>query len=201
MIWKLNQSGQFTTKSLYREMVFGGIKDIKLQELWKSSIPLKIKVFMWLMLKGRIQAAKQLKKMNWSGSLLCKLCGAEEDVDHIIFRCPPAQFLWCCYRDVFHWDMIPTSRSDLLDLIQNQRGVRNRILWYLFAAGAWAIWLVRNDWVFNDKLLNNAVSLPYKAVSFMKQWENLMPLQLRDEMEKARGSLLVSIRRTGGSNS
>ena len=41
MIWKLNQLGQFTTESLYREMIFGGIKDIKLQELWKSSIPLK----------------------------------------------------------------------------------------------------------------------------------------------------------------
>lgn len=24
MIWKLNQSGQFTTKSLYREMILGG---------------------------------------------------------------------------------------------------------------------------------------------------------------------------------
>ena len=98
MFWKLNQSGTFTTKSLYSAIIFGGIKDTKLQELWKTPVPLKIKVFMWLMLKGRIQVAKQLKKMNWSGSPFCKLCGMEEDVDHLMFRYLPAQFLWCCFR-------------------------------------------------------------------------------------------------------
>jgi hypothetical protein len=71
----------------------------------------------------------------------------------------------------------------------------------MFAAGAWAIWLVRNDWVFNDKLLNNVVSLPHKALSFLKQWGPLLPLQLRDEMEKVRGSLLANVRETGGSSS
>jgi hypothetical protein len=61
MVWKLNQSGKFTTKSLYKEIVFGGVKDIMLQELWKSPTPpppLKTRVFMWVMLKGRIQVAK-----------------------------------------------------------------------------------------------------------------------------------------------
>lgn len=77
MIWKLNPSGRFTTKSLYKEIVFGGVKDILLQELWKAPTPLKTRVFMWLMLQGRIQVAKKLKKMNWSGSPLCKLCGLE----------------------------------------------------------------------------------------------------------------------------
>jgi hypothetical protein len=28
MVWKLTQSGQFTTKSPYREIVFGGVKDV-----------------------------------------------------------------------------------------------------------------------------------------------------------------------------
>lgn len=74
---KISLQGNFTTKSLYKEIVFGGVKDILLQELWKAPTPLKTRVFMWLMLQGRIQVAKKLKKMNWSGSPLCKLCGLE----------------------------------------------------------------------------------------------------------------------------
>uniref|UniRef100_A0A0E0EJE5 Uncharacterized protein n=1 Tax=Oryza meridionalis TaxID=40149 RepID=A0A0E0EJE5_9ORYZ len=37
----------------------------------------------------------------------------------------------------------------------------------LLLARAWAIWLVRNDWVFNNRLLRNAVSIPHKALSFL----------------------------------
>jgi hypothetical protein len=64
MRWKLTKSGNFSVKSLYREIIFGGVTDKRMVELWKTPIPLKIKIFMWLMVKGKIQAAKQLKKMN-----------------------------------------------------------------------------------------------------------------------------------------
>jgi hypothetical protein len=124
MRWKLTKSGQFSTKSLYREMTFGGIRDIKMQELWKTPMPLKIKIFVWLMLKGRIQAAHQLKKMKWNGDPLCKLCGAEEDVDHLMFKCAPARFLWCCFRDVFHWDHVPSSRREFMNILMTMGGDR-----------------------------------------------------------------------------
>lgn len=75
MRWKLTKSGVFSAKSLYREMTFGGVRDSRMMEFWKASIPLNIKIFMWLILKGRIQAAQQLKKMKWPGNQQCKLCG------------------------------------------------------------------------------------------------------------------------------
>ena len=117
-----------------------------------------------------------------------------------MFKCPPAQFLWCCYIDAFGSEAIPTSRNDLLYLIQNQRGLDSKTLWCCFIAGAWAIWLVRNDWVFNNRLLRNAVSLPHKALSFLVQWKSLAPMKLRGEMEKVQGLLLASIRATGDSS-
>lgn len=98
-------------------------------------------------------------------------------------------------------DRIPTSRNELLDFIQDHGGVRNKNLFYLFAAGAWSIWLVRNDWVFNDKLLTNVMFLPHKAMSFMIQWKNLAPVQLKEELEKVKRSLLANIRETGDSSS
>ncbi len=36
MQWKLNKFGKFSTKSLYRELLFGGVKDLLLQEIWNS---------------------------------------------------------------------------------------------------------------------------------------------------------------------
>lgn len=200
MLWKLEKSGKFTTKSLYREMVFGGIKDAQLQILWKSPMPIKIKNFMWLMIKGRLQVAKQLKKMKWPGSPLCKLCGVEEDVDHLMFRCPPTQFLWCCFRDAFGWDRIPTDRSKMLDIIQHQRGVDNKTLWVYVAAGIWAIWLIRNDWVFNNRLMKDIMTLPHRALSFAIQWRKMAPAKLRGELETAQSSLLASILALGDNN-
>lgn len=75
-----------------------------------------------------------------------------------------------------------------------------RVLWCCFVAGAWAIWRVRNDWVFNNILLRNVVSLPHKAMSFMLQWKALASSQLRGELEKAHGLLLANIRAAGDSS-
>lgn len=148
-------------------MTFGGIRDVNSLDIWKTPIPLKIKIFFWLAIKGKIQVAKQLKMMNWKGSPNCKLCGQEEDVDHLIFRCAPAQFVWCCVGDAFKWDSVPTSRSDLFD-IMNSRGDKRKYIWLtLFAACFWLVWLMRNDWVFNNKLLANVNNLPYKVIFFI----------------------------------
>lgn len=75
MVWNLTKSRKFTTKSLYREILFGGVRDVLMQDLWKIPAPLKVRIFSWLVVKGRIQVAAQLKKMNWKGEHFCKLCG------------------------------------------------------------------------------------------------------------------------------
>lgn len=147
---------------------------MRLQEVWKTPAPLKVKIFFWMMLKGRIQAAEQLKKMNWKGNSLCKLCEEKEDVDHLIFRCAPARFLQCCITDVLNWDFVPSSRADLLTLTQGL-GKKKMALLCFFAACSWAIWLRRKNKVFNDKLMNDVSNLPHKAVSFLVQWRGLAP--------------------------
>lgn len=200
MCWKLTKSGIYKTKSLYRELAFGGVRDVIMQDLWRTPIPLKIKIFFWLMLRGRIQAASQLKKMKWKSSPYCKLCGELEDVNHFMFNCPISKFMWCCFRDAFGWAGIPRTRGELLDKLKMQSCDENRILLSLFAAGAWAIWLMRNDWVFNNKLISNATHLPYKAVSFHLQRRKLALVKTRSSLDTSRDLLLASIRRIASSN-
>lgn len=75
MIWKLTKTGVYKAKSLYQAISFGGVKDCIMQDLWRSPIPLKIKIFFWLMLRGKIQVVSQLEKMKWADSRSCKFCG------------------------------------------------------------------------------------------------------------------------------
>lgn len=88
-----------------------------MEEILNIPIPIKVRIFLWMMFKGRIQVAKQLKKMNWPGSLSCNLSGEIEGVDHLIFQCPLAMFFCCCIRDAKLWDRVPNARSGLLDIL------------------------------------------------------------------------------------
>lgn len=132
-----------------------------------------------------------------AGGANCKLCGREEEIDHLLFMCAPAQFMWCCLRDAFNWDKVHVCRADLLEIMQKKSG-KNSVWLTIFDACFWAIWIARNDWVFNNKLLADVINLPHKVVSFLIQWRRLAPAKLRGDLDTLRGSLLASISETGG---
>ena len=62
--WKLEKSGKYTTRSMYRYFTFAGVIDIRMMEIWKSKIPLKVQIFLWMAWHDRIQTTQQLKKRN-----------------------------------------------------------------------------------------------------------------------------------------
>ena len=83
--WILEKSGQYSTKSMHRRLSFRGIVNRRMVKLWKNKIPMKIRVFMWLVMQGRLQTGSNLKKKQWRGTGKCCLCGAWEDENHIFF--------------------------------------------------------------------------------------------------------------------
>jgi len=100
--WKLEQSGKFSTISIYR-LTFGGLIDTRMMEFWNTKIPLKVQIFLWMASHDRIHTTQQLKRRNWVGSndcsKDCKFCLKEESVEHLLFKCPIAVTLWCWVRD------------------------------------------------------------------------------------------------------
>ena len=100
--WLLERDGNFTTASLYRELMFPEVRN-KWMEIWNAKLPLKIIFFLWQVYNDKIQSAEQLKKRNWRGDIECKLCGLRETIDHIIFGCALARFVWCVFRDWQGW--------------------------------------------------------------------------------------------------
>jgi hypothetical protein len=61
LIWALEPSGKFSSKSLYRYMVIPGEVDGRMVDLWEIKLPLKIKVFLWMLWHDRVQTGEQGK--------------------------------------------------------------------------------------------------------------------------------------------
>jgi hypothetical protein len=64
LIWALEPSGKLSSKSLYRFMVNPGGVDGRMVDLWEIKLPMKIKVFLWMLWHDRVQrgAAKEEKQ-------------------------------------------------------------------------------------------------------------------------------------------
>ena len=71
------------------------------RRIWRNRIPLKIRVFLWLLLRRRLMTRSLRQRMVPNASAECAMCGAIlEDCDHIFIRCPVAQAVWTLTRFV-----------------------------------------------------------------------------------------------------
>jgi hypothetical protein len=63
--------------------------------IWKNAAPLRVQLFIWLLIRGRMQCRSNLYHKKIVDSSICTVCGAaEETPDHIIFHCPIALECW-----------------------------------------------------------------------------------------------------------
>jgi hypothetical protein len=61
--WALETSGRFSVSSLYRKINQGpNLPHKKL--IWKAKLPLKIKIFLWQMAKGKMPASALIKRQQ-----------------------------------------------------------------------------------------------------------------------------------------
>lgn len=178
--WALDEKNGYSSKSLYRALAFGGVIDTRAQGLWKAKIPLKIKHFLFMAMKGKIPCAAQLKKKKWKGEINCKMCGLEEDTEHTLFRCPLARFLWCAIREIAGWEMSPISFSDFFLFIKEGKGKKGGFWWVVLAACCWAIWLARKKIVFEGVVINSPFHLIHNVLMFLQKWSLLQNEEIKD---------------------
>ena len=109
------KKGVFSTQSMYRFLSDRGVLNGRMQRLWKSKLPMKIKVFLWLAFQDRLPTGIVLKRRNWKGDDRCVVCKVIETSDHIFCHCPLAKFVWACALEALNWDRLPTSMRDFLE--------------------------------------------------------------------------------------
>jgi len=71
-------------------------------------------IFMWQDFITNMQISTALKKGVGVKALLCCVCAKPETVNHILFECGFAQYIWCCIRDAYSLEDFPTSIQDIL---------------------------------------------------------------------------------------
>jgi hypothetical protein len=80
--WLLTRSGDFSVKSLHLYLS-ARLINFPYKVLWKLRIPLRIKVFCWLVIKNRVLTRDNLKKKGWKGNDLCEFCDNLESQNHL----------------------------------------------------------------------------------------------------------------------
>jgi hypothetical protein len=62
--------------------------------IWKLKLPLIIKVFMWYLYKGVVLTKDNLVRRQWQEDRKCCFCSSNESIQHLLFDCLYAKFMW-----------------------------------------------------------------------------------------------------------
>jgi hypothetical protein len=90
--WKIGASGQFRVKDLYLQMRVEGSFPQKF--LWKTKIPMKVGIFLWLMIKCSVLTKDNLLRKGWTGDPHCHFYSKTESINHLLFSCALAKLIW-----------------------------------------------------------------------------------------------------------
>lgn len=140
------------------------------KRLWKLKAPLKIKVFLWYLRRGVILTKNNLAKHNWHGNKSCCFCHKPEIIKHLFFEYRFARRVWGVIFLAFGISP-PSSVSNMFGswLEGFEHNLRNIIL--LGAASTcWALWLRRNDIVFEKKSIYSPLQVIYAISHWLRTW-------------------------------
>ena len=92
----------------------------------------------------KLQTGVELRKRKWKGNAVRNLCGKLETLDHILFSCITAKFLWACFKESLGWVRIPTGWQDFLDtwIPLGCRDYHTKL--FLLTKVVWTLWTTRN---------------------------------------------------------
>ncbi|KAE8819358.1 dna replication licensing factor mcm2 [Hordeum vulgare] len=192
--WSLSPSGEFSVSSAYlalcRMLVLPW-----LSPLWKALLPLKIKIFVWKLLRDRLPSGTEVLKRHGSGNDICPLCHVPETGSHIMFSCIASQALWCFVREAVGPEWGAYDLVDFLQVRATQVGRKHRLFWLVFAAMMWTLWTTHNKMVIKKVFQRRAPDSFFKFLAFLQHWHPLVRPRDRDRLQCYLDALMVTARR------
>lgn len=89
VIWRWTADGAYSAKSAYRMLHAGSTPFLGHKLIWKTWVPLRIKIFLWLAFKHRHWTRGRRTRRGLEARELCYLCDqGPETIDHILASCP-----------------------------------------------------------------------------------------------------------------
>jgi hypothetical protein len=141
--------------------------------IWTLKLPLKIKVFMWYLYKCVILTKDNLARRQWQGDTKCCFYSSEESIQHLLFDCHYTKFLWRIIHVSFNLNP-PNSVHNLFTswLDGLNRKMKSQIL-VGASAICWALWLTRNNIVFDNVIAPPYLQVIFKAIYWTRFWSLL----------------------------
>jgi hypothetical protein len=93
--WRWTPDGKYSAKSAYKMLHVGFVPFRRHSFIWKTWVPLKVKIFLWLAFKRRHWTNNQRARHGLEAKEKCYLCDqALETIDDILCSCPYARKVW-----------------------------------------------------------------------------------------------------------
>jgi hypothetical protein len=170
--WRLNANGIYSTKSMYQflERNLAGSHN---KWIWKSKIPLKIKIFLWQIFQNAILTRDNLKKRKWLGSPVCSFCLHNETAQHLFFECSNARVVWGNLGSILGTNLCPSSHWQSLAWFYKFYPKGKKFHMVLLAAICWGIWNIRNKITFDKVMVRSPLVTISSVCSFLHYWAGL----------------------------
>jgi hypothetical protein len=167
--WSLNFNGQFSVNSIYQAFIDTNVV-LNNSYLWKIKIPLKIKVFIWLLYRESILTKDNLVKRNWHGDVKCCFCDSHETIQHLFFDCALAKFI-CRVIYITSSLSIPNNIKHVFGgWVQGMNDKDRKLLLARVGAMLWSIWLSQNDIVFNMTSISSYMQVIFRGTYWTRTW-------------------------------
>lgn len=173
LVWLWSKSGVFSVKSFYlalrnQHFLF------PFHFIWGLKLPLRIKIFIWLVLKKRILTKDNLYNRGWSGDINCVFCGLNENINHLFLGCPLARFIWNVVGCAFGLTCTPVDIHQLMTNWIGGFAKRTRKLILIgIAAVIWSIWKFRNAACFKHQWPSEPVHVIFDICRFIELWAKM----------------------------
>ncbi|XP_071694698.1 uncharacterized protein [Rutidosis leptorrhynchoides] len=165
LYWSASAEGLFSVSEAVRLMVLSNTADIPSwpKVIWGNNVPSKVMLSHWLAIHNSIPVNDVLIKRHIlpsSQSNLCIWCLEDvETFNHLLVHCKWTAKIWA---DLFRWWKVYWVVPGSIELFFYDwfygMGIKASKFWKLIGpATIWAIWLARNDFVFNGKFICRSV--------------------------------------------
>lgn len=177
LIWGPAPNGNFSIKSAYNLQLQDEQSHPKapfLKKMWSLTLPPKVKLFSWLLIRKRLQVRSHLYKFLPNINPECPLCKNHmETINHLFFECQFAVNIWRCTYFFPNYIQQNFDGIEWMALLPHTKAADGPNALSKALLLCWQIWEARNNCIFKDidphpvKVLNVAgrIGLDYWKIN------------------------------------
>lgn len=181
LIWCYNKLGVYSSQSFYNVISYRGITPLYIPAVWNICVPPKIHLFLWLLSHNKLATVDNLNKKGMNKPVQCRLCGEEESIDHLFFSCVVARNIWDDVSEFLGLSVGTDYISVAAKWLSKEKYYVTNLISSAVLRG---IWLIRNDFVFNDQVWLDVKMVWRKIRTLSMEWKDLCRDQQETEMER-----------------